>query len=140
MFFTHGNPEHFCEHVYRTFDEDNDGSISFKEFLLAIGVTTGSDSKEKLKWAFKMYDINKDGLVDVKEMEKIIKALYEMLGSAEGGGDSEESKAEQEKKVKFLFEKIDANKDGGVNMEEFIDICNNDEHLSKLLCIGTASN
>src|SRR5690242_6759126 len=61
MFFTSGSPEKFCEHVFRTFDADDDGFINFKEFLLAVGVTTGSDPREKLKWAFRMYDINNDG-------------------------------------------------------------------------------
>ncbi|KAL3226842.1 hypothetical protein MRX96_024669 [Rhipicephalus microplus] len=37
MFFTTGNPEKFCDHVFRTFDADNNGHIDFKEFLLAIG-------------------------------------------------------------------------------------------------------
>ena len=73
MFFSSGNPERFCEHVFRAFDEDNSGWINFKEFLLAIGITTGTDSRAKLKWAFKMYDINKDGLIDAQEMAKIIK-------------------------------------------------------------------
>lgn len=76
MFFTSGNPQHFCEHVYRTFDEDNDGSISFKEFLLAIGVTTGSNSKDKLKWAFKMYDINKDGEFQFSSIQRKILIIF----------------------------------------------------------------
>ena len=54
-FFKGGNPEKFCENVYRTFDEDGNGWIDFKEFLMAIGITTSTNSREKLKWAFKMY-------------------------------------------------------------------------------------
>ena len=73
MFFNTANADHFCEQVYRTFDADDDGHISFKEFLLAIGVTTTKEPREKLKWAFKMYDINNDGLIEVSEMGKIIK-------------------------------------------------------------------
>lgn len=72
-FFSSGNPDKFCEHVFRTFDADDDGFILFKEFLLAIGITTGTDSKEKLKWAFNMYDINNDGVIENSEMVKIIK-------------------------------------------------------------------
>lgn len=75
VFFEAGSPHEFCEHVYRTFDADGDGYIDFKEFLLAVGVTTGNDPREKLKWAFKMYDINKDGQIDVNEMSKIIKVI-----------------------------------------------------------------
>lgn len=75
VFFKGGNPEKFCQHVYRTFDEDGNGWIDFKEFLLAIGITTSTNPKEKLKWAFKMYDINNDGLIELDEMTKIIKVF-----------------------------------------------------------------
>ena len=73
LFFSSGSPQEFCEHVYRTFDSDGDGYIDFKEFLLAVGITTGSDPREKLKFAFKMYDINNDGEIDKNEMTNIIK-------------------------------------------------------------------
>jgi len=76
IFFSSGSPQAFCEHVYRTFDADGDGHIDFKEFLLAVGITTGNDPREKLKWAFKMYDMNNDGLIDVDEMTKIIKVSF----------------------------------------------------------------
>lgn len=39
----------------RTFDEDGNGWIDFKEFLLAIGITTSTNAREKLKWAFKVF-------------------------------------------------------------------------------------
>ena len=34
-----GNAEEFCTHVFRTFDSDKNGTIDFKEFLLAIDVS-----------------------------------------------------------------------------------------------------
>lgn len=102
VFFKGGNPEKFCQHVYRTFDEDGNGSskshwqrkllkcvcdlnicfpnllppVDFKEFLMAIGITTSQNPREKLKWAFKMYDINNDGLIELDEMTKIIKVIF----------------------------------------------------------------
>ncbi|RWS29058.1 neurocalcin-like protein [Leptotrombidium deliense] len=129
MFFPSGSPSDFCDHVYRTFDADGDGFISFKEFLLAVGVTTGSDAREKLKWAFKMYDINNDGLIEIAEMDKIIKSLYQMLGNQNASND-------QSKKVQFIFDKMDSDKDGKVSLEEFIDVCTSDQQLAKLLCVG----
>lgn len=38
--FPTGNAEEFCAHVFRTFDSDKNGTIDFKEFLLAIDVST----------------------------------------------------------------------------------------------------
>lgn len=72
-FFPTGNPEKFCDHVFRTFDTDNSGHIDFKEFLMAIGITASNSGEERLKWAFRMYDINNDGGIEIAEMTKIVK-------------------------------------------------------------------
>lgn len=133
MFFTTGNPERFCDHVFRTFDADNNGHIDFKEFLLAIGVTSSSSSEERLKWAFRMYDINRDGRIDRAEMTKIIQALYEMLGP---GATTEEDTPEE--RTKAVFSKMDTDGDGKLTLREFLDGCLNDRRLAALLTSSTS--
>ena len=78
-FFPDGNAEKFCEHVFRTFDSDNSGRIDFKEFLLAINITSAGKPEEKLEWAFQMYDINGDGTIDRDEMVEIISVSKEFI-------------------------------------------------------------
>ncbi|KAL3315269.1 hypothetical protein Ciccas_006099 [Cichlidogyrus casuarinus] len=72
-FFPDGNAEKFCTHVFRTFDKDNSGKIDFKEFLLAINITSGGQPQEKLEWAYQMYDIDGNGTIEREEMVEIIK-------------------------------------------------------------------
>lgn len=60
--------------MFRSFDKDGSGSIEFKEFLLAINITSNKGKPEdKLNWAFDMYDIDGNGTIDKSEMESIIK-------------------------------------------------------------------
>lgn len=48
------DPTVIVNHLFRIFDRDNNGTIDFKEFVLATNVTTSGAPEEKLKWTFKV--------------------------------------------------------------------------------------
>ena len=52
--FMSANTKEFCDYVFRNFDKDNNGYIDFKEFLLAIHVTSCGSAEDKLNWAFRL--------------------------------------------------------------------------------------
>lgn len=47
-----------------------------REFLMAINITAKGDPEKKLKWAFKMYDVDGNGEIDKGEMLQIIQVLH----------------------------------------------------------------
>lgn len=48
------------------------GEIDFQEFMVAASVTSHGTPLEKLRWAFHMYDTDKDGLVTYDEAYKLL--------------------------------------------------------------------
>ena len=56
-----------------------------------------------------------------------------MLGEeAEGAFEGEEAAL----RAQDIFEKMDANNDGKISLEEFLEVCNIDEGLAKLLSLS----
>lgn len=68
--------EMFCEQLFNAFDTDRSGKVDFHEFLIAISLANDSDPKQKLRFAFKMYDTDNDNRLSLHEIEKIIEGMY----------------------------------------------------------------
>jgi Ca2+-binding EF-hand superfamily protein len=96
---------------------------------MAISVIAHGDIKLKLKTAFSIFDLDKNGLIDRKEMEKILIEIYELIDE-DVWEDDDDSPA---KRVKDIMKKLDKNMDGGVTLDEFVEGCMQDKHLRDLL-------
>ena len=131
LFFPRGDAENFCNHVFRTFDTDKNGEISFVEFLLAINVTLSGTPLEKLKYAFKLYDVDGNGIIDQGEMNRIVLSIYELMGEDNLSNDTTEPKYTPEERTRIIFSQMDANGDGYLSEDEFLQGCEKDNELSK---------
>merc|ERR1711910_109220 len=126
--FSGGSAKDFCDHVFRTFDSDKNGFIDFKEFLLAIDVTSSGTPEQKLNWAFKMYDVDENGMIDLNEMTRLVKSIFKVSQSK---GKVSADTAEQ--RAANIFQKMDVNSDGVVTREEFVTACLEDANLMQML-------
>merc|ERR1712172_421664 len=131
LFFPSGNAEQFCDHVFRTFDADKNGYIDFKEFLLAINITSNGSASQKLDWAFSMYDVNGNGYIDLNEMTQIVRSIYHLIGKDQISGLVEEETPES--RAETIFRIMDLNSDGKISRNEFVQTCSNDQNLLSLL-------
>ena len=50
------------ERVFQIFDKDDSGSISFQEFLDAMHQFAGQTPDDKIKFLFKVYDIDGESI------------------------------------------------------------------------------
>ena len=127
-FNPYGNAQKFCIHVFRIFDADKNGSIDFKEFLLAINITSKGTPKEILEYAFKLYDVDGNGRIDQREMSQIILAIYELMGAKRF-----KPQDTPEERTKIIFSQMDKNTDGYLSEEEFLQGCLKDNEVPNLL-------
>lgn len=62
--------------IMEVFDTDNSGDVDFQEFITGLSIFSGRGSKdEKLNFAFKIYDIDKDGYISNGELFIVLKIM-----------------------------------------------------------------
>ena len=122
--FPGGNGGTFANNIFRIFDKDNNGFMDFKEFLMALDVTTCKTNEEKLEWAFRLYDIDGDGTINQDEMTTIIEILDDLGGMEVGEvymvDGQPEVLAPAKERASILLGAIDLDGDGGISKEEFL--------------------
>lgn len=92
------------------FDEDGSGTIDFQEFISGLSAFSGKTSKiDKLKFAFKIYDIDRDGYIGNGELFVVMKMMV---------GKNLQDEELQQIVDKTLME-ADEDDDGRLNFEEF---------------------
>lgn len=108
------------------FDKDGDGSIDFEEFITGLSAFSSKGEKdEKLKFAFRVYDIDRDGYLSVGELFIVLKM---MVGS--------NLKDEQLQQIvdKTVME-ADQDGDGKLSFEEFKKVVENTD-ISKSMTLN----
>lgn len=89
-------------------DTDKDGNINFQEFLnmMARKDQETTNAQEILE-AFKVFDKDGDGQIDVQELRHIMTNLGEKM---------------DDKEVQLMLDEADTNKDGKIDIREFVNI------------------
>lgn len=121
----------FTERVFQIFDKDNSGSISLQEFIDAMHQFAGQSPDDKIRFLFKVYDLDGksliiyfdpdmilcfivsalgDGLIQHKELQHVMRACMEENGM-------QFSEEQIDDLTMAMFEDADTNNRGTITYE-----------------------
>ncbi|KAL7753792.1 hypothetical protein RI367_000724 [Sorochytrium milnesiophthora] len=102
----------FLDRLFDAFDQNNDGYIDFREFIHGLSMFVRGTPEEKLELSFRLYDINKDGLVSRKEL---LMVMLQMCSSFY----PEAERATVADMVARFFDDMDVDGDGALSLPEY---------------------
>ena len=84
---------------------------------------------EKLRYAFELYDVDKNGILTKPEIETIIRMVLSLRGEA----NNERLKDDVMKHLNRFLARFDENGDMQISQDEFCRICSEDDYLREFL-------
>jgi Ca2+-binding EF-hand superfamily protein len=67
--------------VFHAFNKDQNGTLSFNEFMIAYALTSRGDQRTKLDYAFSLYDTDGNGYLDSNDIQAVIYGMLDLLGA-----------------------------------------------------------
>lgn len=108
------------------FDEDGGGDVDFQEFVQGLSAfSSKGDKEQKLKFAFKVYDIDRDGYISNGELFIVLKMMV---------GSNLKDQQLQQIVDKTIME-ADLDNDGKISFDEFVKMVGNTD-VSMSMTLG----
>ncbi|XP_041726647.1 recoverin-like [Coregonus clupeaformis] len=118
-FFPNADPTEYARHVFRSFDTNADGQLDFKEYIVALHLTSGGKTLQKLEWAFALYDVDGNGTISKNEIQEIVKSIFNMIPE-EDQKDLPEDENTPDKRADKVWDFFGKKEDDKIAEREFI--------------------
>ncbi|KAJ8345582.1 hypothetical protein SKAU_G00297750 [Synaphobranchus kaupii] len=118
-FFPDADPSAYAHHVFRSFDTNSDGTLDFREYIVALHLTSSGKTLQKLEWAFNLYDVDGNGTISKNEIQEIVKSIFNMISAEDQKNlpDDENAPEKRADKIWTFFGKKENDK---ISEGEFI--------------------
>ncbi|NWV38747.1 VISI protein, partial [Grantiella picta] len=100
-FFPNSDPQGYARHVFRSFDTNDDGTLDFREYIIALHLTSSGKTHLKLEWAFSLFDVDRNGEISKSEVLEIITAIFRMIPPEEQKSLPEDENSPQKRADKL---------------------------------------
>lgn len=98
------------QRVIDIFDQDRNGEVDFKEFIEGVSqFSVKGDKTSKLRFAFKIYDMDDDGFISNGELFQVLKMMV--------GNNLKDAQLQQVVDKTIIY--ADRNGDGKISFDEF---------------------
>eukprot|EP00095_Tigriopus_kingsejongensis_P000811 maker-scaffold941_size78300-snap-gene-0.15 protein:Tk00811 transcript:maker-scaffold941_size78300-snap-gene-0.15-mRNA-1 annotation:"conserved hypothetical protein" len=118
------DPNPIAKRVFEACDTNSDGTISFREYILAVTIFTKAPQAVKMKHVFGVLDEDKSGTLSTQEVIKCVKQTYDILGKLN---------TDYNRRGIEVFRQMDKDGDMKISETEFVDACLADPELAELL-------
>ncbi|CAF1525447.1 unnamed protein product, partial [Adineta steineri] len=127
-FFPHGNCQNYTSFLFRVLDRRKRMYFTFEDYIQTLSILVRGSIKEKLHWIFRLYDIYDDGKLTKQTFETILRSIYDLLGSNIFIHQPITDET-VEKHTNLLFEKLDVDHSGTINLDDFESYCLHNQQL-----------
>jgi len=115
-------------HVFRIYDENQNGFIDFHEFMTVFCIFTGEESVSVLEKVFRIFDVDNSGTISKDEMLILVKDIHALIK------DDIKNYSDEEVALR-AFHEMDANQDGRVSRDEFVAAVRGHKKFSQYLAM-----
>lgn len=114
---------YLARRIFSAFDKNKNGAIDRDEFLTGVRELVLGDDREKLRFAFRLWDGDDDGHLNREELHRMISLSLAEADVAERGSQP------PEQLVNVLLQRADIDRDGRISFDELEKIVRQHPHL-----------
>ncbi|KAL7748435.1 Calcineurin subunit B [Sorochytrium milnesiophthora] len=116
-----------AQRMIAIFDEDGGGDVDFQEFIKGLSAFSSKGNKsEKMRFAFKVYDMDRDGYISNGELFLVLKMMV---------GNNLKDQQLQQIVDKTIME-ADLDGDGKISFDEFMGVVESTDIAKQMVLTG----